>query len=206
MTKPWRLRWVDRNHAELAHIACGNGFSLFSVTNSRLQRGHALYGMGICTRSQVGVHETPQKHGEYYQYIIRPARIHLPFENENKVKILDLACGREHSIVLTDHGVVSFGSNVYGQCGRPIIEDESYVGNGSIIQNISKHIEMEDLTDTIESVKAGQDHTCFLTKQGRVLTCGWSSDGQTGQDVFTVCPVPKQVGGDLKNIKVTKVS
>lgn len=47
-------------------------------------------------------------------------------------------------------------------------------------------------------MKAGQDHTCFLTNRGHVLTCGWSADGQLGQNIFTVNSIPKRVEGDLK--------
>jgi alpha-tubulin suppressor-like RCC1 family protein len=207
MSKPWRLRWVDKESAELTHVACGNGFSLFSISNCKSQRGHALYGTGMNTQSQIGVHEISKDN--FYKYIIRPVRIPLPFEthtDRSRLKILDIACGREHSVVLTNMGVVTFGSNVYGQCGRPIIEDEVFFGNASVVQNISKNFQLEDSSDSIVSVKAGQDHTCFLTRQGKVLTCGWSSDGQTGQNVFTVSPIPKQIGGDLSGVRVKKLA
>ena len=39
-----------------------------------------------------------------------------------------------------------------------------------------------------------------------MLTCGWSSDGQTGQEIFTRSPIPKQIGGDLKNVKIKKIA
>ena len=137
-----------------------------------------------------------------------PGQSDLPFgdsaEND-KFRILGIACGREHSVVLTNRGVASFGSNCYGQCGRPIVEDELYFGNRAVVQDVSGHMEMEDADDTVVSVVAGQDHTCFLTRKGRVLTCGWSSDGQTGQDVFTTSAIPRVVGGDLKGVRVKKV-
>lgn len=122
-----------------------------------------------------------------------------------KLKILDITCGRVHSVVLTNQGIVTFGSNSYGQCGRPIIENESYYGNKANVQNVSKYIELDN-DDAVISVKAGQDHTCFLTKLGKVLTCGWSADGQLGQNIYTVNPMPKKVIGDIDGLKIVSLA
>ena len=97
VNRPWRLRWVDKENAQLTHVACGNGFSLIAISGSKTHRGHHLFGTGMCTQSQIGVHEASQ--GKFYKYIIRPVKIDLPFDDTSKknIKILDIACGREHS-------------------------------------------------------------------------------------------------------------
>lgn len=204
--KPWRLRWVDRHKADLTHIACGNGFSLFSISNSINLKGHNLFGTGMNTYSQIGVHEG--RPGDFLKYIIQPALIQLPIEqsDKKKLRILDITCGRVHSIVLTNLGIFSFGGNSYGQCARPIVEDEEYFGNKSVIQNVSKFLEIDSTDDSVISVKAGQDHTCFLTRNGKVLTCGWSADGQLGQGIYTVNGIPKIVQGDLQGVKVRRIA
>jgi hypothetical protein len=102
--RPWRLRWVDKYHADVNHVACGSGFSLFSISGSSEHRTghHELFGMGMNTQSQIGVHEENKKH---LKYIIRPAKIDLPFNlsdssnSSNRLKILDVSCGRAHSVV-----------------------------------------------------------------------------------------------------------
>ena len=108
--KPWRLRWVDRISADVKHIACGNGFSLISISDSKYLKGDHLFGTGINTTSQIGVHETFG--GTAFQYIIEPAKIELPFslDKYKKLKILDISCGRIHSVVLTNYGVITFGN------------------------------------------------------------------------------------------------
>ncbi len=107
---------------------------------------------------------------------------------------------------MTNLGIITFGNNSYGQCGRPIIADEEYFNNPANLQNISANLNL-DPEDEVVSVKCGQDHTCFLTKNGQVFTCGWSADGQTGQgDVYTVAPIPKRIEGDLANIKIVEVA
>lgn len=62
------------------------------------------------TNSQIGVHETFT--GDAFKYIIEPAKIDLPFTNDvyKKLKILDISCGRVHSAILTNCGVVTFGN------------------------------------------------------------------------------------------------
>lgn len=156
------------------------------------------------TQSQIGVHQAKNK--EYYKYIIQPVSIQLPIDRTNeKFRILDLACGRSHSTVLTNYGIFTFGNNSYGQCARPIIENEEYFGNRGIIQNVSKYLQL-DSTDSVVSVKAGQDHTVFLTRNGKVLVCGWSADGQLGQEIYTLNPIATEVKGDLKGVKIKKVS
>jgi alpha-tubulin suppressor-like RCC1 family protein len=98
------------------------------------------------------------------------------------------------------------GFNGYGQCGRPIVEDELYYGNKSNVQNVSKYLEL-DSNDEVVSIKAGQDHTCFLTKFGHVLTCGWGADGQLGQvDQYKVSPIPKKVKGDIEGTKIISLA
>lgn len=63
-----------------------------------------------------------------------------------------LAAGRAHSIVLTEEGVFTLGNNAYGQCGRPVIENENYDGSKAI-----HHIHDIDGIK-IKSVACGQDH------------------------------------------------
>jgi hypothetical protein len=57
------------------------------------------------------VHET--SNGTAFRYIIEPAKIELPFnlDEYKKLKILDITCGRAHSMVLTNYGVISFGKD-----------------------------------------------------------------------------------------------
>ena len=198
------MRWVDREDADLTNIACGNGFSLIAVSGCKNLKGHNLLGTGMNTQSQLGVHGTGDKS---LKYIIEPQIIHLPFTLQEKktLRILEITCGRVHSVVLTNLGIITFGNNSYGQCARPIVENEEYFGNQSVIQSVSKYLEL-DSDDQIISVKAGQDHTCFLSKKGHVLTCGWSADGQLGQEIYTVSPLPKRVKGELNGVKIKQIA
>ena len=55
MRKPWRLRWSDRIDADVTHVACGNGYSLIAIKDSKFLKGDHLFGSGINTQSQIGL-------------------------------------------------------------------------------------------------------------------------------------------------------
>ncbi len=159
-------------------------------------KGDKLYGTGMNTQSQIGVHRIGS---DSLKFVIQPGLIHLPFNKPHDARINSISCGRAHSIVLTNEGLYSFGNNSYGQCGRNIIENEEYFNNPSVIQSIQ-------VDDKIVEVKCGQDHSCFLSKEGRVYTCGWSADGQLGQDIYSVQAKPSLVKGDINGVKIVKLS
>ena len=66
---------------------------MIATSGTKHLKGHRVFGTGINTQSQIGVHKTNK--GDAYKYIIEPALIELPFqENEMKnLKILDISCG-----------------------------------------------------------------------------------------------------------------
>lgn len=98
--------------------------------------------------------------------------------------VRELTAGREHVFVLTNKGeALSFGSNVYGQCGRlPTTKSGS-------------PLEWHTVTDlpSLQQIRTGFDHTLFLSSDGRTFACGWSGDGQTGVGHYDSVNSPKPV-------------
>lgn len=129
----------------MKEVACGFGFTAFSVNSD----SHKLYGTGINTDCQIGYHAI--REGKPLGIIFFPQPIHLPLKNP-KSKILKLAAGRAHLLVLTDEGLYLLGNNAYGQCGRRIIPDEDYSKSNYI--NHIKTIDNKKIVD----VQCGQDH------------------------------------------------
>ncbi|XP_018319637.1 RCC1-like G exchanging factor-like protein [Agrilus planipennis] len=189
---PKRLFFAE-NH-EVTNVACGFGFSIFSVNpnndNSR------LYGTGINSDSQIGYHAI--RENKPLEIIFSPVAIHLPLK-EKKTRINKIAAGRAHTLVLTSEGLFTFGNNAYGQCGRMIITDEDY-SNSHYVHKIS------NVDDTIKDVECGQDHSLILTESGQVYSCGWGADGQTGLGHFNSESRFTRVLGDIANENIVKVS
>ncbi|KAL1140993.1 hypothetical protein AAG570_000919 [Ranatra chinensis] len=191
--KPVRHSFAEEK--KVVAVACGFGFTAFGV--QALDR-YKVFGNGINTDSQIGLHEPRKNHP--LSLVLAPAPINLGLEYSD-TSIVSMSAGRAHLAVVTDkEGVFTLGSNCYGQCGREIIENEKY--NGShYVHNITK-LGNEKVT----SVSCGQDHTLFLTASGKVFSCGWSADGQTGTDQLDNICEPTRIDGDIKGETIIKVT
>uniref|UniRef100_A0AAQ6A0I2 RCC1-like domain-containing protein n=1 Tax=Amphiprion ocellaris TaxID=80972 RepID=A0AAQ6A0I2_AMPOC len=179
---PYRLETAE----QISSAACGYGFSLIASSTKDASK---LWGMGLNKDSQLGFQRTQHSRHQSYDYVLEPSPVALPLVNPLQTRVLQVACGRAHSLVLTDReGVFSMGNNSYGQCGRRIVEDELM------------HLLF------FSQVACGQDHSLFLTETGKVLACGWGADGQTGLGHHNISSSPVEVGGDLSGVEVQQIS
>ncbi|XP_065218317.1 RCC1-like G exchanging factor-like protein [Planococcus citri] len=177
-------------------FSCGYGFTLYAVKSDTAKQ---LYGSGLNTDSQVGYHAVRKDQPLKMVFSIQPIRV--PLKNPRSTNIIKVGAGRAHSIALTDkEGVFSLGNNAFGQCGRPVVEDEDY----SMFRDTHKIKELDNLS--IVDVVCGQDHTLFLTENGEVYSCGCGSDGQTGLGNLKCTNTPTLVEGDIKGENIVKLS
>nr|XP_022899731.1 RCC1-like G exchanging factor-like protein [Onthophagus taurus] len=188
---PKRLGFAERHN--VISVTSGFGFTIYAVDSKDNLK---IYGNGLNTDSQLGLHLNEQKNP--LEVIFFPQPISLPIKNDTK--ILKISAGRGHVAVLTNEGLFLFGNNSYGQCGRKIIENEDYF-NSQHINRINK-INNERIKD----VYCGQDHTIILSETGKVYSCGWGADGQTGLGHYNITYNFTQVNGDIKNEYITKIS
>ncbi|XP_062392118.1 RCC1-like G exchanging factor-like protein [Sardina pilchardus] len=190
---PYRLDTTEK----ISSAACGYGFTLLASPTPDVIK---LWGMGLNKDSQLGYQRTQHDKHKSYDYVLEPSPVALPLAKPQETRVLQVSCGRAHSLVLTDsEGVFSMGNNAYGQCGRKIIEDEVY--NGShIVHNI------EGFDSKIIQVACGQDHSLFLSETGTVYACGWGADGQTGLGHYDKASCPVKLTGDLTGVKVQQVA
>lgn len=163
-----------------------------------------MYGTGLNTDSQIGFHKHRGITNKPIELLLYPAPIELPKKTHDEIhKVVKVACGRAHTVALTEEGVIfTLGNNSYGQCAREIIENEVYLGS-EVINRLSPEIFSNK---RIESVSCGQDHSMFLTNSGEIYSCGWSADGQTGLGHYNNQHRPELIQGDIKNEKIVKVS
>ncbi|XP_073336032.1 RCC1-like G exchanging factor-like protein isoform X2 [Pagrus major] len=190
---PYRLETAE----QISSAACGYGFTLMA---SRTKDVIKLWGMGLNKDSQLGFQRTQHSRFQSYDFVLEPSPVALPLVQPQQTRVLQVACGRAHSLVLTDEeGVFSMGNNAYGQCGRRIVEDEVYSGS-HIIHRI------QGFDSRVVQVSCGQDHSLFLTETGKVFSCGWGADGQTGLGHHRVSSSLEEVGGDLCGVEVKQIS
>uniref|UniRef100_A0A8C9ABM7 RCC1-like G exchanging factor-like protein n=1 Tax=Prolemur simus TaxID=1328070 RepID=A0A8C9ABM7_PROSS len=135
-----------------------------------------------------------------YEYVLEPSPVPLPLDRPQETRVLQVSCGRAHSLVLTDsEGVFSMGNNSYGQCGRKVVDNEIYSESHKVHR-------MQDFDGQVVQVACGQDHSLFLTDKGEVYSCGWGADGQTGLGHYNVTSVPTKLGGDLAGVNIVQVA
>ncbi|XP_029167744.1 RCC1-like G exchanging factor-like protein [Nylanderia fulva] len=192
LSKPKRLSFAERY--KVTDIACGYGFTICAV---HFPDKNVVYGTGINTDSQLGYSDFDKKFPNNMVFNLRP--IHLPLKNTS-TKIISMAAGRAHSLILTTEGLFTLGNNAYGQCGRPIILNESYE-KSMVIHHIP-----DIKGNKITAVAAGQDHSILLTEIGEVYTFGWGADGQTGLAHYRNEHRPSLVKGDLAGQHIIKVA
>lgn len=187
---PTRQQFAELNH--VTNIACGYGFSAFAVQEEN--GTHSVYGSGINTDGQLGLQLSRQS--KQMEMLLYPAKIPL----DNNLKIRSIDAGRAHLVMVTEgNAILTLGNNSYGQAARRIIKDEDF--------RSGHHVHSFELAgETVSDVVCGQDHTMFLTKSGRVFSCGWGSDGQTGLGSYEITSKPKLVEGDVKEEKMVKLS
>lgn len=194
---PLRIDFSHHHRVKVKHMSCGYGFTSYLCQTP--EGKHLLYGTGLNTDSQLGYQEFPRKSGRILDYMIEPASISLPLSSPNKTNLTHVACGRAHLVVATDkEGVFTLGHNAYGQCGRTIVENESYRG--------SQVINKVPFTEPIKQVVCGQDHTLLLTDSGQVYSFGLGSDGQTGLGTYENISSPTLVKGDIEGEKIVSIS
>uniref|UniRef100_G1PR93 RCC1-like G exchanging factor-like protein n=1 Tax=Myotis lucifugus TaxID=59463 RepID=G1PR93_MYOLU len=190
---PFRLE-LDQ---KISSAACGYGFTLLSSKTKDVTK---VWGMGLNKDSQLGFHRSRKDKTRGYEYVLEPSPVPLPLDRPQETRVLQVSCGRAHSLVLTDsEGVFSMGNNSYGQCGRKVVENEIYSESHKVHR-------MQDFDGQVVQVTCGQDHSLFLTDKGEVYSCGWGADGQTGLGHYNITSVPTKLGGDLAGVKVVQVA
>ncbi|KAK2580342.1 hypothetical protein KPH14_001239 [Odynerus spinipes] len=188
---PRRLTFGEKY--KVVDVACGYGFTAFAVHSPD---ANIVYGSGINTDSQLGFHEAEK---DFNGIITSPKPISLPLK-DTSTKVISISAGRAHLLVLTTEGLFTLGNNGYGQCGRPIIANESY-DKSKVVYHIP-NIKGKRIT----AVTAGQDHSILLTESGEVYTFGWGADGQTGLAHYRNEYRPSLVKGDLAGQHIIKVA
>lgn len=110
---------------QISSAACGYGFTLLA---SSTRDASKLWGMGLNKDSQLGFQRTQHRRGmkppllvfcsdktvltvffsswfsadQSYEYILEPSPVALPLAQPLQTRVVQVACGRAHSLVLTD--------------------------------------------------------------------------------------------------------
>ncbi|XP_068757073.1 X-linked retinitis pigmentosa GTPase regulator-like [Montipora capricornis] len=97
--------------------------------------------------------------------------------------VIHLACGDEHSAVVTENGkLYTFGSNGWGQ-----------LGHGNTVPLSCPKLVKRLKPEKVRLVAAGRNHTIVSTESGKLFSFGCGSDGQLGHGGCENSYAPKAI-------------
>ena len=116
------------------------------------------------------------------------------------LRVVAIAAGGKHSMVLTDKGaVISFGWGEYGQLGHGDEEDDP------LEAGLEPKV-IEALRDVrVVAIAAGAEHSMVLANEGEVLSFGQGRYGQLGHGDEEHQLVPKVIE-ELRGVRVVAIA
>ena len=99
------------------------------------------------------------------------------------ITVFSLACGKTHSLALTDRGVYAWGSSKYGQLGLGTHREKTK--RPEMITKLSRCV--------VTSIACGHYHSIALDIKGWLWTWGWGVHGQLGLADIEDEHVPRRV-------------
>jgi alpha-tubulin suppressor-like RCC1 family protein len=153
-----------RKNEKAISVACGGSHTVV------LSNSNNLYACGNNSKGQVGMNNQVISK---YSYLLP-----MFLTNFNLEKIISIACGWEHTVVLTNTGnLYACGDNTYGQLGM----------NNTTNLSILTPMVLDNLTtnrDKTISISCGRQHTVVLTVSGNLYACGDNTYGQLGDNTI----------------------
>ncbi|XP_013379140.1 uncharacterized protein LOC106150720 [Lingula anatina] len=163
-----------------AAIGCGQN-------HSALARNGDLYTWGNTDHGRLGHGDITTPHG--LSQVQRVETLHML-----KIQVVSVSCGAQHTLVLSNQGLYSWGSSQYGQ-----------VGAGQR-QKYTRPMLLDSVQDVqFVSVSCGQYHSMALAADGRVFTWGWGVHGNLGHGNVEDCLIPTNIQA-LNDKQVTRIS
>ena len=94
-----------------------------------------------------------------------------------ELKVKKITCGKHFSIALDKSGqVYGWGESEYGAIGVRI---------SASCEPARIQFSLKDRAASIKEISCGAHHSCFLSKDGEVFSCGRNDRGQLGVGFFS---------------------
>mmetsp|Transcript_48001 Transcript_48001/g.124662 ORF Transcript_48001/g.124662 Transcript_48001/m.124662 type:complete len:1113 (-) Transcript_48001:158-3496(-) len=143
--------------------------------------------------------------GDHFRVVKRqdvPLRVTFDSLRRSPQRILQVACGKEHTLLATNLGsILAFGSNRYCQLGTksrttpvPIVVENAKDATGQLKK-----------FNSVTQVACGSHFSAAVNSKGELFTWGCGLDGQLGHGTFENVPIPSLVKG-VQGSFVTKIA
>jgi alpha-tubulin suppressor-like RCC1 family protein len=175
--------------ADAVAIACGGDHTAVLLRNGQ------VVTFGNNDSGQLGRETPPIKYSNIYGEKPKIGSFDVnPAPTMNIVSGFQIACGRNHTVVvLADGRVASFGANKEGQLGRVTPDDPDNNYDRRMADDVIPTVIPE--FKTAVGVSCGWEHTAVVLQDGRVATFGNNERGQLGRVVHRQEAVPRIIEG-----------
>ena len=174
-----KLNYLDGNLIKM--VASGLKHTIFLTTDGK------VYASGDNTYGQLGTGDTISNNSPI-----------LITQTIGSLNITAVACGRNHTLFLTNTGkVYACGSNYSGQLGR---------GTSSTSITTTTELITPITTLTISAIACGEEHSAFLANNGTVYACGRNIEGQLGRGTTSVTTSVAQVTSVISTFVITAIA
>ncbi len=161
--KPKKVEYFIKNNIKIKKVSCGG---YHTVVISENNEDVYSFGKGIFGQLGYGISENTSKPKK----VIFEPKQNSKYEKSEKINIIDIKCGGEHSLFLSSN------NNLYA-CGHGYLGQLGF-GND---KNINKPLIVKSLTNKkIIEIAAGWSHSMVLTSEGNIYTTGCNKYGELG--------------------------
>ncbi|XP_022105351.1 uncharacterized protein LOC110987172 isoform X2 [Acanthaster planci] len=134
-------------------------------------------------------------HGDIIPADGRSAPFRVETLHMHQIRIISVACGKEHTMALGDQGrLYSWGTSKCGQLG---LGDQTTRTRPSLVQALTGQC--------CVAIACGQYHSLALTKDQKVYSWGWGVHGQLGHSSVEDQLQPRHVTA-LDSVRVTQIA
>eukprot|EP00923_Selenidium_pygospionis_P011325 GHVN01019598.1.p1 GENE.GHVN01019598.1~~GHVN01019598.1.p1 ORF type:complete len:1678 (-),score=279.07 GHVN01019598.1:366-5399(-) len=168
----------SKNH--VYQVSCGTSHSCVLIKRAD-EAGGKLYSFGHGNRGRLGYTKTTEEEAEDEEegvgptedawFSPKPIRIRFDKTSKSKIKIARVSCGADHSLAISDNGVL-FGWGV-GQYGA--------IGNGGTDDTyLPRRIKVGNKGIPVAHCSAGTKHSLACTDTGEAYAWGNGANGRLG--------------------------
>lgn len=160
-----------------------------------------VYSWGVRELGQLGrfsCRERRMKKSDEMELVLTPKDISECMKKKKDVVVVDVAAGQSHSFcIMSDGSVLGFGSNMSGQLGLDDLELKPFP---------EEVVSLRD--NNIVQIDAGDGHSLFLSKDGKIYGAGTGINGilgrgseentvdeETGENELAVCDFSESCKG-----------